>query len=573
MSLDIFFEHFDHLADAPNRLQKLRELILQLAVQGKLVPQDPNDEPASVQLERIRLKKEDQNKQRRLWNAEQQAHDVPFELPHNWKWMKLGEVGKIVGGGTPRTDNPAYYSLNGVPWLTPADLYQLKGKYIGRGKRDISELGLRESSAQLMPVGTVLFSSRAPIGYVAIAANDLATNQGFKSCVPFILQMNEYIYYFLKYSAKAIEANAAGTTFKEVSGKDVSEILIPLPPLAEQRRIVAKVDQLIALCDELESRQQQRREARLRLNDVALDNLLAAHDPDDFATHWQRLRDNFDLLYDMPDTVGKLRQAILQLAVQGKLVPQDPNDESASILLDNIRAAKERLIAEGKLKKEKSLQTIVEVQLPFELPSGWEWVRIDEIYQVSGGIQKTPARRPVSNYYPYLRVANVYRGKLELTDMEYFELFEGELERWRLEPGDLLVVEGNGSETEIGRCAEWGGEIEYCVHQNHLIRCRPISHSGSQFTLLSLNSPFGMAQMKRLAITTSGLYNLSVGKIRNIVVPLPPKAEQRRILIKVAQLMVLCDELEAKLKQAQAASEALMEAVVRQVMEQDVTAV
>ena len=155
---------------------------------------------------------------------------------------------------------------------------------------------------------------------------------------------------------------------------------------------------------------------------------------------------------------------------------------------------------------------------------------------------------------------------MKLYDIEYFELFENELDKWRLQAGDLLVVEGNGSEKEVGRCAIWNGEIENCVHQNHLIRCRPIRNKYSYFTLHFLNSLSGMAEMKRLAITTSGLYNLSVSKIRGIVVPLPPLAEQRRIVAKVDQFMTLCDDLESKLRQSQTDGAKLMEAVVHKIV-------
>src|SRR5690606_23769256 len=158
------------------------------------------------------------------------------------------------GGGTPKTSNPDYWTDQGIPWLTPADLNGLQGKYVVRGRRDISAVGLENSSAQLLPIGAVLFSSRAPIGYVAIAANPLAANQGFKSCVPFLPEMSAYIYRFLHAVGPEVERTAPGTTFKEVSGKIVAQIPIPVPPLAEQRRIVAKVDQLMALCDELEAK-------------------------------------------------------------------------------------------------------------------------------------------------------------------------------------------------------------------------------------------------------------------------------------------------------------------------------
>ena len=189
MTLDTFTDAFDILADAPGGIPRLRKLILQLAVQGRLVEQDPNDEPASVLLKHMHRNANEISAK----VGYRQAKDLPavsdaeklFELPKSWNWVRLGEMGFIIGGGTPRTDEPQNYAEQGIAWLTPADLYKLEGKHIDRGKRDISEIGLKDSSAQLMPAGTVLFSSRAPIGYVAIAAKSLSTNQGFKSCVPF----------------------------------------------------------------------------------------------------------------------------------------------------------------------------------------------------------------------------------------------------------------------------------------------------------------------------------------------------------------------------------------------------
>ena len=159
-------------------------------------------------------------------------------------------------------------------------------------------------------------------------------------------------------------------------------------------------------------------------------------------------------------------------------------------------------------------------------------------------------------------VANVYRGRLDLTKVKKFELEPGELERRKLEAGDLLIIEGNGSFNEIGRCAKWNGEIKNCVHQNHVIRCRPRDPTISDFTLLFLNSPNGMDIMQRLAITSSGLYSLSVGKIRQIEIPVPPLTEQRLIVAKVNELMALVDALETHLATARTTAERLMDAIV-----------
>jgi type I restriction enzyme S subunit len=189
-------------------------------------------------------------------------------------------------------------------------------------------------------------------------------------------------------------------------------------------------------------------------------------------------------------------------------------------------------------------------------------VRIDEVAEVQGGIQKTQLRRPVREHYPYLRVANVQRDALRLGEIERFELTSDELTKWRLTTGDLLIVEGNGSADEIGRCAVWDGSIDPCVYQNHLIRVRCLQQDSMAFIKLFLNAPSGMGEMKRLAITTSGLYNLSVGKIRNFVVPVPPLAEQSRIVTRVTQLRRLCADLRARLAASQSTQAHLAEALV-----------
>jgi type I restriction enzyme, S subunit len=264
--------------------------------------------------------------------------------------------------------------------------------------------------------------------------------------------------------------------------------------------------------------------------------------------------------------VDALEQTILQLAVRGLLGHQDPQDEPASVLLQKIRAEKDKLIAEGKIKRDKPLPPIAEGEQPFALPLGWEWVRIDEVAEVQGEIQKTQLRRPVKEHFPYLRVANVQRDALRLAEIERFELTPDELIKWRLTAGDLLIVEGNGSADEIGRCAVWDGSIEPCVYQNHLIRVRCLQQESMAFIKLFLNAPSGMEEMKRLAITTSGLYNLSVGKIRNFAVPVTPLAEQSRIFTRVKSLRRLCFELRQRLAASQSTQAHLAEALVQEMV-------
>jgi type I restriction enzyme S subunit len=314
---------------------------------------------------------------------------------------------------------------------------------------------------------------------------------------------------------------------------------VPIPSLAEQKRIVAKVDELMALCDQLEAQQQERETKHAALSAASLARFAEAPTPANL---------NFLFHHSCNISPADLRKTILTLAVQGKIVPQDPNDESAEDWLQRV--------------SKSELSAIQLGETPFSLPKGWMWLRVASVFEVAGGIQKTPHRTPRNNAFPYLGVGNVYRGRLDLTKVKQFELEPGELERRRLNAGDLLIIEGNGSFNEIGRCAKWNGEIENCVHQNHVIRCRPSDTEMCDFVLLFLNSPNGMEIMQRLAITSSGLYSLSVGKIRQIAIPLPPLAEQKRIVAKVDELMALVDQLEEQLASSRTLAAQLTEAVV-----------
>ena len=264
-------ENIAPLTTRPDQIKNLRQTILNLAVRGKLVPQDPNDEPASELLKRIAKEKARLVKAKKIRKfrliADSEDVSSPFEIPTCWQWVRLDAVGVIVGGGTPSANEAGNFTEpgTGIPWLTPADLGGFSESFISHGARDLSEKGFQNSSASLMPVGTVLFTSRAPIGYVAIAANPVSTNQGFKSIVPYVPDCSRFIALAMKTFAPEINTIAPGTTFKEVSGKIVAGISFPLPPLTEQGRIVAKVDELMALCDRLEAAQAERETTREQL--------------------------------------------------------------------------------------------------------------------------------------------------------------------------------------------------------------------------------------------------------------------------------------------------------------------
>ena len=312
-----------------------------------------------------------------------------------------------------------------------------------------------------------------------------------------------------------------GMTVPKLNQARLNLIPIMLPPISEQHRIVAKVDELMALCDRLEAEQADAEAAHAKLVEALLASLTQARDAADFRTSWQQLAEHFHTLFTTEASVDALKQAVMQLGVEGRLC---------------AGAAR----------------------------STWRLQTINEFCTVQGGIQKTPLRAPVKQHFPYLRVANVQRGRIDIAQLERYELASDELQRWRLNAGDLLIVEGNGSESEIGRCAIWHGEVDDCVYQNHLMRVRPTGDDAVEYLALFLNSPVGTAHMRRLAITTSGLFNLSVGKIRSIPVELPPPEEQHRIVAKVGDLLSLCDQLKQNLATARRNNEHLSSVLVEQ---------
>ncbi|MDO5727995.1 MAG: restriction endonuclease subunit S [Actinomycetaceae bacterium] len=240
---------------------KLRVAILQAAISGQLTEQLPEDGTATDLLNQIAKEKTALVKDGKLKKQKPlppvTEEEKPFNIPKNWEWVRISSIGSVVSGGTPKTSESSYWNGT-VAWVTPADLGRLKDRYISNGLRSITEAGLAASSARLMPAGSVIMSSRAPIGYVAIALNALSTNQGCKSLVPTLPAMSEYIYYALLARSRALSEKGSGTTFKEVSGKVFASFLVPLPPFPEQGRIVAKLDKLMPLIDQLVELERER---------------------------------------------------------------------------------------------------------------------------------------------------------------------------------------------------------------------------------------------------------------------------------------------------------------------------
>lgn len=531
-------------------IKKLRELILELAVRGKLVPQDPNDEPASELLKRIAAEKAELVKQGKIKKQkplpEISEEEKPFELPQGWEWVTLATVGEIVGGGTPKSDNPQFWAKNGIKWITPADLYGLKGKYITSGARDISPAGLSNSSARLMPKGSVLFSSRAPIGYVAIADAELSTNQGFKSCVPYIKESAEYIYYFLLASAKKIDAEASGTTFKEVSGAIVSKILLPLPPLSEQLKIVSRANELMSLCDQLEQQSLTSLDAHQQLVETLLGTLTDSQNAEELAENWTRISEHFDTLFTTEASVDALKQTILQLAVMGKLVPQDPNDEPASELLKRIAQEKAQLVKEGKIKKQKSLPPISDEEKPFKLPEGWEWSYLSDIGILARGRSKHRPRNDPTLYadgtIPLVQTGDVARsnGCINTYSALYNQLGLSQSKLWN--KGTLCItIAANIADSGIlnfDACFP-DSVVGFTPYENEI----PVLYF--HYFMMTIKST-----LEKFAPSTAQK-NINIDILSQLFFPCPPLEEFHRIVDKVQNLLSVCDVLRAYIQSAQ----------------------
>jgi type I restriction enzyme S subunit len=258
---DVAFDQLTELVKTVSDIKELENALLTLAVSGKLVPQDPREgtgEGLYKEIQKARAKAaEDTTGRKKILKPPPpiSSDEVPFEIPESWKWVRICEIGQVIGGGTPPTSDNGNFTVPGaqdsVPWLSPADMRNQKSIYISQGRQSLTAEGYRCSSATLMPTGTVIFSSRAPIGYVGIAANPLSTNQGFKSVIPSTGVSSEYVYWFLVSRVDDISARAPGTTFKEVSGTAFAKEVFALPPLLEQKRIVQKVQKVMNLIKKL----------------------------------------------------------------------------------------------------------------------------------------------------------------------------------------------------------------------------------------------------------------------------------------------------------------------------------
>lgn len=540
-------------------IQKLRELILELAVRGKLVSQDPNDEPAGELLKRIEAEKKSLVKEGKVKKQSLLPiglKDKSFEIPDNWEWSRLGDVCEIIRGITfPSSEKSKIPESGRVACLRTSnvqneiewdDLLYIREEFVKRTDQYLLSNDIVMSMA----------NSRELVGKVAIinrVPESKTTFGGFLGILRPIQLNPNYLMILLKVPTNrdSLIDNASQTTnIANISLAKLYPMCFGIPPLPEQHRIVAKVDELMVLCDQLE----QEETARLQAHETLIENLLTSltnsRDARDFSEVWQRIAVHFDLLFSTEASVDKLKQTILQLAVMGKLVPQDPNDEPASELLKKIAAEKAKMVKEGKIKKQAVLPEITEDEKPFELPKGWEWCRLGEVAEKIGS-GSTP--RGGSNSYSdsgviFLRSQNIRNEGLLLDDITFISNQINEnMANTIVLPNDILLNITGGS---LGRSTIFPRTYEIANVSQHVTIIRLVDKELVQFIYRCIISPYVqyMIWNRQVGANREGL---SKKVLELFEFPIPPISEQHRIVSKVDELFALCDSLKERIREVQ----------------------
>lgn len=567
MNVETFCEHFATFADAPNGIAKLRELILQLAVQGKLVLQDVNEAGPSgpVLFDAVDVANSDDDEE-------------PVRVPNGWMLVPVSQVCTHKSGDSKMIkgqlhNEPAEGRFQGFSASGP-DVWCDDWKHEGEAVI-VSAVGARCGK-----------TFKATGKWCAIANTHIVWPN------PTMVSL-DYLHLILNNEGFW---KRGGSAQPFVKTRETFQKKIGVPPLEEQRRIVEKVDQLLGLCDELAARQAAQREKRQRLVGATLDRLvspqtsrhlacrggLTASAPLDENTtgakaneppgqaRWRvmkddahRLRNHFDQLFDTPTTIPQLRQTILQLAVQGKLVPQDHNDEPASLLLERIFIEKAKLAGEKKVRQPKARSE--DGEPPFALPNRWVWAQAEDVCKpadvITYGVLKPEW---VTDGVPTVRVQDMKNGQIVVGQIGQCSPARADkFSKTTLEEGDLLIAKDGAT---LGKTAFVPPSLVGGNVTQHVLRFPISPHVWRWYIRLVVDSPLGQAWMRK---ETRGvaLPGVNVEDFRRMPIPLPPLAEQKRIVTKVTELLSLCDALEAKLTQAESASTQLLSAAVHHLLQ------
>ena len=510
--------------------QQLKNSILQMAVQGKLVPQDPNDEPASVLLEKIRKEKEQLIKEGKIKKEKNPSYifrgadnlpyekvgknetvciadEVPFDIPDSWEWVRLGE---IYQHNTGKALNASNRSGELLTYITTSNLYWNRFEI-----DSLREMYFSESEIERCTVtkGDLLVCEGGDIGRAAIWLydTDIRIQNHIHRLRSYSEICTEYYYYIFFLYKHAGWIGGKGIGIQGLSANALHSLLFPLPPLSEQYRIVTKIKEFEPFLDKYAQAEKQ------------LNNL---------NTHF-------------PDL---LKKSILQEAVQGKLVPQDSGDEPASVLLERIRAEKQKLIAEGKIKKDKhesfifrrdnshyekldGIERCIDDEIPFEIPNNWVWTSVGEVCTniQYGSSQKSSPTGKIA----VLRMGNLQNGRIVLDKLVYTSDSK-EIEKYPLEYNDLLFNRTNSKEL-VGKVAIYKSEIP-AIYAGYLVRLHPILID-SDYLNYVMQSQYYWIYCQKVRSDAIGQSNINAEKLKRFIFPLPPLQEQKRIVNQISCVM------------------------------------
>lgn len=535
-------------------IKKLRELILELAVRGKLVPQDPNDEPASELLKRIAAEKAELVKQGKIKKQkplpEISEEEKPFELPEGWEWTTLNTLAEI----NPKidvSDDEQDISFVPMPLISTKfdgshDFEVRKWKEVKKGYTHFAngDIAIAKITPCFENSKAAIFSGLK--NNVGVGTTELHVARPYSQTVnQQYLLLNFKSPGFLKTGESQMTGSAGQ---KRVPRNFFENYPLPFPPLQEQERIVNNFTQLMILCDQLEQHSLTSLDAHQQLVKTLLTTLTDSQNADELAENWERISEHFDTLFTTETSIDALKQTILQLAVMGKLVPQDPNDEPASELLKRIAQEKAQLVKDGKIKKQKPLLPISDEEKPFELPDGWVWCRVSEVAMFT-----TSGSRDWAKYYSesgalFVTMGNLSKDSynLRMDHRRYVNPPEnGEGLRTKLEPFDL-IISITGDVGNLGLIPEDLG-LAYINQHSCLLRFVPICRN-YYFPEL-MRSPLAKLQFNAPQRGIKNSFRLS--DVETMVIPLPPYKEQILIAEKIRGLMNICDVIRASIQSAQ----------------------
>ena len=548
MSIDFLFADFDRLIQSAESVHRLRRFILDLAVRGKLAPQNPNDKPASELLKRIAAEKARLVKAGKIRKPKSiralTEKDTPFTLPAIWKWSQIAEIGMLRPRNDAADDTPTSF----VPMSMIAADYGAASNHEVRRWGDIKKgySHFAEGDVGLAKITPCFQNGKSTIFRNLTGGLGSGTTE-LHIVRPLLVNPN-FIVLFLKcpYFIETGIPKMTGTAGqKRVPAEYFANSPFPLPPLAEQHRIVAKVDELMALCDRLEAARAEREATRDRLATASLARLNAPDpDPAMFQHGVSFALKNLAPLTTRPDQIKTLRQTILNLAVRGKLVAQDPNDEPASKLL-------------------KRAQITDPDSGAFELPESWTWAKVSAVADSRLGKMLDKAKNK-GKPRRYLRNINVRWFDFDLSDLLEMRFEDSELPEFALRFGDVMICEGG----EPGRAAVWDAHETDIYFQKAIHRVRFLALVDSNYFVRALRASADDGRLVEY-FTGTGIKHFTGKGLAAYLFPLPPLAEQHRIVAKVDELMVLCDRLEANLATGDETRGHLIDALLHETLEPD----